>query len=188
MITELMNFGRVHRWAFAGHEPPTGFASCTPAAPGSSRGLPQRPDASVISAAIPLFYIGRNRKGLWVAREAEGRSGGLFLTRRAAVRFAKESCEPAGCATMFVSQPLELDFDSTNGSAAPARVENAYAAGTSSAWTIVDATVRAVRKLAQRISHAIAAERRHRQALERDLFGGRYTLCSKNDDDFPVAR
>jgi hypothetical protein len=180
MITELMNFGRVHRWAFVGHAPRTDFVSCAPAAPGSSRRLPQRPDASVISEAIPLFYIGRNRKGLWVDREAEGRSGGLFLTRRAAVRFAKESCEPAGCATMFVSQPLELDFDSTNSSVASARVENA--------WTIVDATVRAIRKLAQRISHAVAAERRHRRALESDLFGGRYTLCSKNDDDFPVVR
>ena len=56
------------------------------------------------------------------------------------------------------------------------------------AWTIVDTTVRAIRKLAQRISHAVAAERRHRRALESDLFGGRYTLCSKNDDDFPVVR
>jgi hypothetical protein len=34
--------------------------------------LPQRPDATMLSEAIPLFFIGRNHNGLWVAREATG--------------------------------------------------------------------------------------------------------------------
>jgi hypothetical protein len=46
---------------------------------GNTYKFPPRPDASDLNAAIPLFYIGQNRKGAWVVREAEGRSGGLFL-------------------------------------------------------------------------------------------------------------
>jgi hypothetical protein len=135
--------------------------------------LPQRPDASVLNEAIPLFYVGRNRRGLWVAREAEGRSGGIFLTRRAAARFAEESCEPGGCATMYVSEPLELDFASS---------------GIVNSASSLRAAIAAVGKFLAKIRLAFANERLHRRILERDLFGGRYTLCSKNDDDFPVVR
>src|ERR1700684_4193896 len=52
--------------------------------------FPKRPDLTVLNETIPLFYIGQNKKGLWVVREAEGRSGGVFLFRRTAVRFARE--------------------------------------------------------------------------------------------------
>jgi hypothetical protein len=150
----------------------------------------QRPDASIVSEAIPLFYIGRNRNGLWVAREAEGRTGGIFLSRRAAARFAKESCEPAGCATMFVPHPLELEFANRSNSAAAddtARrgdVAESDEVGPPSPPLTLAA---AVRKFLARIWSALASERRHRQALERDLFDGRYTVCSKSDDDFPVV-
>jgi hypothetical protein len=150
----------------------------------------QRPDASIVSEAIPLFYIGRNRNGLWVAREAEGRTGGIFLSRRAATRFAKESCEPAGCATMFVPQPLELEFANRSNSAGADDI--AKSAGIAKSDEAVSpsppSTLGAVvRKLLARIWLALASERRHREALERDLFGGRYTLCSKSDDDFPAV-
>jgi hypothetical protein len=67
-----------------------------------------RPDATVISDSIPLFFIGRNRNGFWVVREAEGRIGGLFLLKSSALRFARQKSRPAGCATMFVTEPLEL--------------------------------------------------------------------------------
>ena len=66
--------------------------------------FPRRPDTSVISDTIPLFYVGRNRTGIWVVREAEGRSGGLFLLKRSALRFARRKSETAGCATMFVAE------------------------------------------------------------------------------------
>ena len=71
--------------------------------------LPPRPDATVLSASIPLFFIGRNRNGFWVAREAEGSRGGLFLLKRSALRFARRTSERPGVATMLVAQPLELD-------------------------------------------------------------------------------
>jgi hypothetical protein len=102
----------------------------------------------------------------------DGRSGGIFLTRRAAARFAEESCEQSGCATMFVTEPLELDFVDEQ-----SREKAANAISTPIAFA---------RSILKKITRALAGERRNRLALERDLFGGRYTLCSKSDDDFPV--
>ena len=147
----------------------------------ASRRLPQRPDAGVLNEAIPLFYIGRNHNGLWVAREAEGRSGGIFLTRRAAARFAEESCEPSGCATMFVTEPLELDF-------VAGHAKSDDAVSVSPVATIIAALIAVARTIFAKIRQLSASGRLHRRAIERDLFGGRYTLCSKSDDDFPVVR
>ena len=71
--------------------------------------LPNRPDARVLNRVIPLFFIGRNKNGFWLAREAGGRVGGMFLLRRSAVRFAREASTPHGCATMFLVNTFELD-------------------------------------------------------------------------------
>ena len=49
---------------------------------GTVANFPRRPDAGVVSKSITLFFIGRNRNGLWVAREAEGRTGGVFLLKQ----------------------------------------------------------------------------------------------------------
>ena len=73
--------------------------------------FPHRPDAGVVSELIPLFFIARNRAGLWVAREAEGHTGGIFLFKRSAVRFAEKSSAPRGCATMFRAEHFELDVE-----------------------------------------------------------------------------
>ncbi len=75
-------------------------------------GFPRRPNADVVSDTIPLFYVGRNKHGLWVARKAEDGSGGLFLFKQSALRFADESSQPGGCATMFIEEPFELDGES----------------------------------------------------------------------------
>jgi hypothetical protein len=81
------------------------------AARGTATKFPRRPDARVLSETIPLFFIGRNKNGLWVAREAEGRTGGVFLFKRSAVRFAAKTSAPAGCATMFLAERFELDVE-----------------------------------------------------------------------------
>jgi hypothetical protein len=44
-------------------------------------------------------------------REAEGRTGGVFLLKRSAVRFAANNSAPAGCATMFLTERFELDVE-----------------------------------------------------------------------------
>jgi hypothetical protein len=71
--------------------------------------FPLRPNSGALSESIPLFFIGRNTLGFWVAREAEGRTGGVFLFRRSALQFANRNSAPAGCATMFLNDRLELD-------------------------------------------------------------------------------
>jgi hypothetical protein len=80
-----------------------------PLAAGTVAALPRRPDARVLGATIPLFFIGRNGRGLWVAREAEARTGGIFLFRRSALRFAERNSAPVGCATMCLADGFELD-------------------------------------------------------------------------------
>lgn len=79
------------------------------ATPPASNGLPSRPDARIFNGAIPLFFIGRNKNGFWIAREARGRTGGMFLLRRSALRFAQLASSPHGCATMFLAKTFELD-------------------------------------------------------------------------------
>jgi len=73
--------------------------------------FPQRPNPRVVSESIPLFFIARNGIGLWIAREAEGRTGGIFLFQRSAARFARKNGGPTGCATMLLARRLELDVD-----------------------------------------------------------------------------
>ncbi|MCK1720854.1 hypothetical protein [Bradyrhizobium sp. 141] len=68
-------------------------------------------DPDVVSAAIPAFFIGRNRAGLWVAREAKGRAGGLFLFKSSAIDFAKRRSAPERCALVFPAETLELDIE-----------------------------------------------------------------------------
>jgi hypothetical protein len=192
MIRQLRQFRALHErmpadlcLAFAGARSASDSGRRSYAASDAAHGLPRRPDVSVISEAIPLFYIGRNKNGLWVAREAEGRIGGIFLSRRSAVRFARESCEHGGCATMFVTEPLEFDFENR---------DNLPVAYSAAAKYVAECRVpplltviAAVRKLFMKVSRALAGERVHREAVEKDLFGGRYMLCSKNDDDLPIV-
>src|SRR6516225_12129284 len=71
--------------------------------------LPTLPDARVLNRVIPLFFIGRNKNGFWLAREARGGIGGMFFLRRSALRFAQEASTPHGCATMFLAKTFELD-------------------------------------------------------------------------------
>src|ERR1700744_3072201 len=72
----------------------------------------QRPGADVLNEAIPAFFIARNHSGFWVARDANGKSGGLFWSREAALRFAR-AVWPDGCATIFPQDRFELDIDNS---------------------------------------------------------------------------
>ena len=76
---------------------------------GYKTSFPHRPNPQMLSETIPLYFIARNKNGFWIAREAEGRTGGIFVFQRSALRFAKKTSAPNGCATMFLPQRLELD-------------------------------------------------------------------------------
>ena len=73
--------------------------------------FPRRPQSDVLSDSITLFFIARNRVGLWIAREAKRRTGGIFLFKKSALRFAQENSGASGCATMLLAERLELDVE-----------------------------------------------------------------------------
>src|ERR1700681_4300153 len=68
-------------------------------------------DPGIVNEAIPAFFIGRNKEGFWVARDARGRIGGIFLLENSALSFARRNSRPAGCATIFPSERFELDLE-----------------------------------------------------------------------------
>ena len=70
----------------------------------------QRPGPDVLSETIPAVFIGRNRQGLWVARDAEAKFGGLFWRKQAAVDFAKAHAAAGACAFVFPQTRVELDM------------------------------------------------------------------------------
>jgi hypothetical protein len=73
----------------------------------------ERPGPEVLNRTIPVVFIGRNRNGVWVARDADGKFGGLFWRKGAALRFAKINAGPAGCASVFPQARFELDLENS---------------------------------------------------------------------------
>ncbi len=67
-------------------------------------------DSDIVSEAIPSFFIGRNKDGFWIARDALGRAGGVFLLERSALSFARRNSPPTGFATIFPYETIELDL------------------------------------------------------------------------------
>jgi len=145
--------------------------------------FPERPDRTVLSEAISLFYIAQNNHKFWVAREAEGRCGGVFLLRRFAVRYAKQKSAPTGCAIMFLNEPLELDLTNEGSRIAEtltAIIDLARHRLPAFAAFVAMATTE-WRKLDAQILHFCDSESKDRTALE--LIRGRHTPSSKNGDD-----
>ena len=68
-------------------------------------------DGDIVNEAIPAFFIGRNMEGFWVARDAKGQTGGIFLLENSALSFARRNSRQAGCATIFPSERFELDLE-----------------------------------------------------------------------------
>jgi hypothetical protein len=165
------------------------FARNVPPNRSAAMQFPKRPDLTVLSETIPLFYIGRNRFGFWVARESEGRSGGVFLCQRSALRFARSRSRPVGCATMFLNETFELDVENQGSHLVEplSAVMDWVAHRLPAVADFVGMAVAEWRKLIAEVSRAVAGKRRNRDAIERELFHGRYRLVSKADDDLPVA-
>jgi hypothetical protein len=151
--------------------------------------LPPRPDRSALSDSIPLFFVGRSQSGFWVVQESEGRSGGLFLLRRSAARFARKKSSPGGCATMFVEH-LELDMPNQGGRVAEliARAMDLTKQRLPLLANFIAVAAAGWRKLISQIFCALPGQCRNRGAIERESFGGEHTQISKNDGDLPVPR
>ena len=46
-----------------------------------------------------------------VKRDVNGQIGGIFLLENSALSFARSNSGPAGCATIYLSDPIELDLE-----------------------------------------------------------------------------
>ena len=68
-------------------------------------------DPGIVNETIPAFFIGRNKDGLWLARDVRGKLGGIFLFESSALSFARRNSRPSGCATIFPSERFELDLE-----------------------------------------------------------------------------
>jgi hypothetical protein len=95
--------------AISGNNQPSGILPVDEPAATTVRFPPLDPD--IVSEAIPAFFIGRNEDGFWVARDAKGETGGLFLFENSALSFARRSSPPRGCATIYPSHRFELDLE-----------------------------------------------------------------------------
>jgi hypothetical protein len=151
---------------------------------------PLRPDAGALNKSIPLFFISRDSDGFWIACEADLRIGGIFLCQRSALRFARRCAGPAGCATMILSEPHDLDTENRgNRFAVQLRpVKRRLRHLGSRLNTLVGKTIVNARASGARLSHTFIEQRLHRAGIETELYRGRYQHSSKNDDDLPVVR
>lgn len=143
------------------------------AAPVRTNEFPPRPDATVISEAIPLFYVSQNRSGFWLAREAEGRHGGLFVSKRSAVRFAQSRNRRLSCAIMILPAPIELDTPNQGSRtvaclAAIVAAADRYAAA---ARRFVSIAWMEWLWLVEKFSRLFASRRKRRAAVEAELLG-----------------
>lgn len=62
---------------------------------------------------LPIFMIGRDSRGNWVAQEQNGTRGGLFVDRARALKFAKSENGNHPHTVVWVSGVLELDTTCT---------------------------------------------------------------------------
>jgi hypothetical protein len=68
------------------------------------------------TATAPYFLLGLNSAGAWVIRETTGRRAGLFRTRDAAIRYARDE-SPGGSFTIL-QQPDGLELETPRASRA----------------------------------------------------------------------
>lgn len=61
-----------------------------------------------------LVFIGKNRRGQWVAQEQNGLFGGLFISRAEAIRYALFENGHHPKSIKAASNILELDMGSSN--------------------------------------------------------------------------
>jgi len=139
---------------------------------------PPRPDASVLSRSIPLFFISPDSDGFWIACESDFRIGGIFLLQRSAVHFAHRCSAPHRCATMVLERPHTLAIENKG---------NRFIERLRPAMRRVRRLSSKIRSAAARISRAQVEERLLRATLENELYHGRYKHSNKNDDDLPMV-
>ena len=67
-----------------------------------------KPDEPPSLFRPPLFMVGQDERGNWVAQALDGECGGLFVSRDAAMRYIRSEKGPQPQAVVVVSGVLEL--------------------------------------------------------------------------------
>jgi hypothetical protein len=73
----------------------------------------QEPPSLRPQSKSPLFFIGKNSRGNWVVQDQHHLSGGLFIDRAAALRFALFENGNQPQSVIMVPGVLELDLKSS---------------------------------------------------------------------------
>ena len=56
----------------------------------------------------PRFVIGQDEQGHWVALDSEGREGGLFASREAALKYVAQETVGSRAVAVYAAKPLSL--------------------------------------------------------------------------------
>jgi hypothetical protein len=65
--------------------------------------------SQVPTATAAYFLLGLSSTGAWVIRETTGQRAGLFASRQAALRFAREESLNGNCIIVHCPEGLELE-------------------------------------------------------------------------------
>lgn len=71
---------------------------------------PRWSDLPLTRASKSYFLLGQNARGLWVIRENTGRKAGVFMSRQAALRFARLESPDEHFAVVHVNDVVEFDY------------------------------------------------------------------------------
>jgi hypothetical protein len=72
--------------------------------------VPRWSDLPLTRASKSYFLLGQNARGLWVIRENTGAKAGVFLSREAALRFARLESPDEHFAIVHINDGLEFDY------------------------------------------------------------------------------
>jgi hypothetical protein len=72
--------------------------------------VPRWSSLPLTEASKPYFLLGQNARGLWVIRENTGAKAGVFLSREAAMRFARLESGDEHFAVVQMPDGLEFDY------------------------------------------------------------------------------
>ncbi|WP_271565693.1 hypothetical protein [Bradyrhizobium sp. CCBAU 11386] len=72
--------------------------------------MPQILETPSHGSVPPIVFIGRNRRGNWIAREKSGSFGGLFVSRAQALKYALVENGRHPESIIEVTHKIELEF------------------------------------------------------------------------------
>ncbi len=67
-----------------------------------------QPAANFRDSPAPRFVVGQDAQGHWVAMDADGREGGLFSSREAALKYVAGETGRSRPTAVFSAKPLAL--------------------------------------------------------------------------------